>query len=238
MKPDTTSPVPCHGASEPLPPLEAGELLDQPTFHARYEAMPPGTRAELIEGVVHMPSSMLLEHAIAVDNAGYWLTTYRLATPGTSTGGSATCIMGLAFEPQPDNLLMIVPGCGGQVRIRRGYAEGAPELVLEVALSTGSIDLHAKRRDYERHGVFEYVVLALRQRRVYWFVREGESFIEMPPGEDGLHRSRAFPGLWLDGAALLADNMPGVLLAIQRGLATPEHAAFVALLASRRASTP
>ena len=30
---------------QPLPPLEAGERLDRATFHARYEAMPSGTRA-------------------------------------------------------------------------------------------------------------------------------------------------------------------------------------------------
>ncbi len=28
--------------------LVEGQRLDQPTFHALYEAMPPGTRAELI----------------------------------------------------------------------------------------------------------------------------------------------------------------------------------------------
>jgi hypothetical protein len=36
--------------------LMEGQDLDQPTFHALYEAMPPGTRAELIDGVVYMPS--------------------------------------------------------------------------------------------------------------------------------------------------------------------------------------
>jgi hypothetical protein len=45
-----------------LPPLEAGQLLDQPTFHDRYAAMPPSTRAELIGGVVHMPSPMVRDH--------------------------------------------------------------------------------------------------------------------------------------------------------------------------------
>ena len=32
--------------------LVEGQRLDQPTFHALYEAMPPCTRAELIDGVV------------------------------------------------------------------------------------------------------------------------------------------------------------------------------------------
>ena len=38
--------------------LVEGQRLDQPTFHALYEAMPPGTRAELIDGVVYMPSPL------------------------------------------------------------------------------------------------------------------------------------------------------------------------------------
>jgi hypothetical protein len=45
-----------------LPPLVAGQHLDQPTFHERYEAMPPETRAELVGGVVYMPSPMRLDH--------------------------------------------------------------------------------------------------------------------------------------------------------------------------------
>jgi hypothetical protein len=45
-----------------LPPLEQGDHLDQKTFHARYEAMPEGTRAELIGGVVYMPSPLKLPH--------------------------------------------------------------------------------------------------------------------------------------------------------------------------------
>jgi hypothetical protein len=35
-----------------VPPLENGDRLDQPTFHARYERMPEDFRAELIGGIV------------------------------------------------------------------------------------------------------------------------------------------------------------------------------------------
>jgi hypothetical protein len=45
-----------------LPPLEAGQRLDRATFHERYETMPPGTRAELVGGVVYMPSPLGIEH--------------------------------------------------------------------------------------------------------------------------------------------------------------------------------
>jgi hypothetical protein len=45
-----------------LPPLLPGQQLDQPTFHARYDAMPPATKAELVGGVVHKPSPMRRDH--------------------------------------------------------------------------------------------------------------------------------------------------------------------------------
>ena len=45
------------------PPLVAGQRLDRVTFHERYERMPPNTRAELIGGVVYMPSPLSYDHA-------------------------------------------------------------------------------------------------------------------------------------------------------------------------------
>jgi hypothetical protein len=44
---------------------------------------------------------------------------------------------------------------------------------------------------------------------------------------DGIFRSEAFPGLWLEAAAMLGGDLKQVLATLQRGLATPEHAAFV-----------
>lgn len=52
---------------------------------------------------------------------------------------------------------------------------------------------------------------------------------------DGLLKSVTFPGLWLDVAALLAGNGRTVFEALQKGLATPEHAAFEAKLAATAA---
>jgi hypothetical protein len=48
-------------------------------------------------------------------------------------------------------------------------------------------------------------------------------------------RSSIFPGLWLEPAALLAGDLERVLTVLALGLATPEHAAFVAELERRRA---
>jgi hypothetical protein len=92
--------------------------------------------------------------------------------------------------------------------------------------------LNDKRLDYERTGVREYIVAALRQQRVYWFVRRDGRFVEMQPGADGILRSEVFPGLWLDPDALLRVDRRRVLEVLRQGLATPAHAAFVARLAT------
>ena len=51
---------------------------------------------------------------------------------------------------------------------------------------------------------------------------------------DGIHRSETFPGLWLDGAAMLRGDMARVLEVARQGLASEEHAAFVKRLAEAR----
>jgi hypothetical protein len=55
---------------------------------------------------------------------------------------------------------------------------------------------------------------------------EGE-YHRVTPGDDGIVRSQVFPGLWLDVPALLRGDLAAVLSALQRGLATSEHAEFV-----------
>jgi Uma2 family endonuclease len=143
--------------------------------------------------------------------------------------------------PQPDAQLRILPECGGQTRDTDQFIVGAPELVVEVAKSSRTIDLGDKRADYERAGVREYVEVALEPGEVYWHIRRGRKLVRVRPGRDGLHRSKVFPGLWLDPAALLSGDIAGVFAALDRGLATPEHAEFVAHLAAvaaRRAANP
>jgi Uma2 family endonuclease len=216
-----------------LPPLEPGDHLDQPTFHARYERMPEDVKAELIGGVVYMPAAMRRHHGRFSGLLIRWLGAYEDATLGVEVYDNVTTIMGEESEPQPDACLIIMPERGGQMRVTEDdYLEGGPELAVEVASSTESYDLHSKKRDYERAGVREYLVVALRQRRVFWFRNLAGQFEELVPDADGILRSAVFPGLWLDPQALLDLNVRRLLDVLQSGLATPEHAAFVQHLAA------
>jgi Uma2 family endonuclease len=234
MNPVTQPTRPQSGRTdEPIPPLEPGDTLDQETFHERYEAMPPRVRAELIGGEVHMPCPTGPRHGRMVPKVVGWLFVYESETPGVEAYKGATTILGKRSEVQPDAHLMVCTDCGGQTGVNKDeYLEGAPEFVAEVATSSESIDLYRKRDDYERAGVKEYLVVALRPSRVYWFIRRDGRFQDMQPGPDGIYRSESFPGLWLDAAALLRLDSRRVFEVLQQGLASPEHAAFVALLAS------
>jgi len=209
--------------------------LDQPTFHALYEATPPGFRAELIDGVVRVMSSPVgYSHGFSHQPSIVWLGCYRENTPGVQALDNATAILGKRSEPQPDAVLRILPEHGGQTRNEAGYVVGAPELVLEVAQSTRYVDLGPKRDDYQRAGVQEYIVLAANPDEVLWFGREGGPLVARPVGEDGFHRSSVFPGLWLDPAALIRGDTKRLRAVLDLGLVSPEHAALVAKLAAAK----
>jgi Uma2 family endonuclease len=221
-----------------IPPLEAGDHLDQATFHERYEAMPPAFRAELIGGMVIVPSPLAQGHGVYHALVVAWLGNYWIATPGTQAADNVTTILGELSEPQPDGVLIIEPASGGQTGLSEaGYMTGPPELIVEVASSSASIDLHTKRRDYERAGVLEYVVVVLRQGIIGWFVWQSGTYQDMAADTDGIFRSRVFPGLWLHADALLRLDGAQVMAVLQQGLATPAHAAFVQQLQARRATS-
>jgi Uma2 family endonuclease len=217
-----------------LPPLVAGQRLDRATFHARYEAMPPGTRAELIGGVVYMPSPVGPDHGDTSSNIQLWLGLYCCRIPGVRVSDNTTTFLDEQGEPQPDAHLRILPEYGGQTRIQDRNIAGAPELVVEVAQTSLRTDLGPKRDDYERAGVLEYVVVDLESERIHWFVRRDDRLVPQPPGPDKIFRSQVFPGLWLDPVALLSHDRVGLIATLDRGLASPEHAAFVARLAAAR----
>jgi Uma2 family endonuclease len=219
-----------------IEPLEAGDKLDRETFHERYQAMPEGFRAELIGGVVHMPSPTKRQHSMAHIRVCSWLDAYSEATPGTEALDNASALLGPEQEPQPDACLLITPESGGQTCVRDDFVVGAPELIVEVASSSVSIDLHAKKNDYEKFGVLEYVVLAVRSKQIFWFRLVEEKFCEHPVDSDGVHRSVVFPGLWLDAQALFREDRVRVREVAAEGLRSQAHADFVALLAKAVAS--
>ena len=180
-----------------------------------------------------MPSPLRIAHGTKHGRLGMLFGLYSARTPGVETGDNATVMLGDESEPQPDLYLRILPGHGGQSRTSDdGYVEGAPELVAEVALSSRAIDLHAKRDDYRKNGVIEYLVYCVKPPALRWFdLRTNQ---ELSPDSDGVYRLRTFPGLWINGRALISDDATQLLTTLDAGIASAEHAAFVQRLAAAK----
>lgn len=212
-----------------VPPLEAGDHLTRCEFERRYEAVPEVKKTELIESVVYMPSAVRITgHGRPHGRIMIWLGTYVVATPGVDLADNTTIRLDLENEPQPDALLRLEPGMGGQSSISEDdYLEGAPELIAEVASSSASYDLHEKLRVYRRNGVQEYIVWRVYDKQVDWFQLIDGEYIRLTPDAEGIVSSRVFPGLRLAVSALLSDDLPTVLSELQNGIGTPEHSAFV-----------
>jgi Uma2 family endonuclease len=212
-----------------IPPLENGDRLTRDEFERRYAAMPQLKKAELIEGVVYVPSPVRFQrHGVPHSQVVTWMNVYQAATPGVRCADNATVRLDLDNEPLPDVLLLIDPGRGGQARIDQDdYVEGAPELAAEVAATSASYDLHQKLNAYRRNGVREYLVLRVLDREVDWFVLRGGAYQRLEPDASGLLRCEVFPGLWLDPAALVRGDLARVLALLNQGLESAEHAAFV-----------
>jgi Uma2 family endonuclease len=166
-----------------------------------------------------------------------WLINYEAGTPGVEGSDNSTILLDIDNTPQPDALLFVKPEHGGRVKINEDdYIEGAPDLVVEVAVSSASYDLHDKLNAYRRNEVREYVVYRVLERQVDWFVLREGRFEALASSADGWLRSTIFPGLWLDPDALVRGDLPAVLAVVQQGLNSPEHAEFAARLRAFPAS--
>jgi Uma2 family endonuclease len=222
-----TSQAQSKAADKELPPPENGDRPTRPEFERRYEAMPHVKKAELIEGIVYLPSPVRQrQHSRPHFLIMGWLGHYVAATPGVDGGDNGTVRLDLDNEPQPDAFLRIETSGSSRIS-EEDYVEGPPELVVEVASSSDAVDLHDKKQAYRRNGVQEYLVWLIRNRELRWFVLREGRYERMQPDEARVLRSEVFPGLWLDEAAMLAEDLRKVLERLNQGLASPEHAVFV-----------
>jgi Uma2 family endonuclease len=221
------------GAAATLPDLENGDQLTQAEFHELYSQYPETVKFELIGGIVFMASPLRRAHGKYHLELAIALGLYENETPGIEVLDNATTMLGEESEPQPDLSMRILAEFGGQSREDADdYVVGAPELVAEIAHSTRAIDMNLKRVDYQRAGVKEYIVLCVRERELHWF--DFRARRPLKPDVQGVLRSRVFPGLWIDGPALLARKRDRVLEVIRQGLASREHAAFAKRMQDKR----
>lgn len=201
-----------------LPVLENGDRLTVNDFMRRYAGMPGIRKAQLIEGIVHMPSPVRADaHAEPDGLIQLWLGLYSIQHPELKVYPNATLIMDADNAVQPDAMLCSRPRSGGRVWLdEKGYLHGSPELVCEIAASSASIDLHAKFQAYRRNGVQEYLVWLTEENTLRWFHLDDGNYAEQK-AKAALLTSRIFPGLVLDTKALLRGDKAKLAAALKSG---------------------
>ena len=178
--------------------------MKAPEFERRYEAMPHVKKAELLEGVVYMPSPVrYYSHSNPHGHVMTWLGNYCMFTPGVEFGDNGTMRLDEENEPQSDACLRIPAEAGGQSDVSNDdYLTGAPELAFEVTASSRSYDLGVKKSVYAKFGVKEYLLWQIEENGIEWFVLQNGQYVSRDPDPDDIFRSTIFPGLWLDWKAL------------------------------------
>lgn len=196
--------------------LHNGDRMSREEFFRRWEQMPELKKAELIDGVVYVPSPTSRLHANYDNLLGSWLRHYAEAVGNSEVLSSGTWLLS-GSSPQPDcALIRERPAMGESGK----YPDVVPDLVIEVAYSSRSYDLGPKLDLYRRSGVPEYLCVLLEEQRVEWRALRGTRYELLQPDSGGTLRSKRLAGLWLDTTALFPPDFQRLLAALERGIAS------------------
>jgi Uma2 family endonuclease len=196
------------------PVLESGDHLTRAEFHRRYCDRPDIKKAELVEGVVYVASPVSHRHSRPHAIVINWLGAYWERHPELHLNDNTTVLLDSDNEVQPDACLWREEPGGPRLN-EEYYIEGAPQLVVEVAASSASYDLHEKLRVYRRNGVPEYIVWRVLDEQLDWFRLQDGEYVKIAPDADGIIESAVFPGLRLAVSKLLAGDLAGVRAALE-----------------------
>lgn len=200
--------------------LAPGDCMGREEFLRRWEQMPHLKFAELIEGVVYMPSPVSIPNARFDGLLSGLVFYYAAHVPGVESLANASWLMKRGNAPQPDISLRNLQKHAARSWVEDKFAAGVPELAIEICASSRSYDLGPKLALYQTAGVPEYLAVPIEEQRVEWRYLEQGKYKMLKPHRDGTLRSRIFPGLWLNVAALWKEDAPRLIAALEKGLAT------------------
>lgn len=187
-------------------------MLTRAEFERRWDSHPEIKKAELIDGMVYLEMTVSRTHGEAHGRLMTILGPYAATTNNVEVLVEVTVRLG-NDDLQPDIAMRRIDGGGSRVSTD-DCIEGPPELCIEVAVSSASYDLHQKKEAYRRGRVPEYLVWQVFERRIDWWVLDGDDYAPVVPGANGILESRVFPGLRVDTRAMLAGEMSRALEAL------------------------
>lgn len=178
----------------PLRKLTWEDIKDLPESHGR---------TELVDGELIVSPTPSLRHQLICDRLAVRLSASVAGQGGALFARPIHVILSEHVHYEPD-LCYFAPG--RRLDLEAAYAEGAPDLVIEViSESNRSHDTVVKFRDYERYGVREYWLVDPREQHIRVFASEGGALVLAGVfGRGETVRSRVLEGLELDPAEIFA----------------------------------
>jgi Uma2 family endonuclease len=178
------------------------------------ELVDEDTRAELIDGVMVVPSPASPRH---VDIAGFLRTLMRCYTGrkklGKALGPDSLIHLKTCRLFAPD--LYFLEQRRVPKRLPKKQFEGAPDLIVEVlSPSNRGVDLEEKRPAYREAGVKEIWLVDPEKERVLVDRRRRGCYVT-DTITDGRVASAVVPGFWIEAAWLWAEPLPGELECLQ-----------------------
>ena len=79
--------------------------------------------------------------------------------------------------------------------------------MADIGTAAYTIDRGPKLIAYRRNGMREYIIWRVEDRAIDWFILRGDRYELLPVDTNGIIKSETFPGLWLDTAAIIADDV-------------------------------
>ncbi len=139
-----------------------------------------------------------------------WLGTYATHVADVKVGDNASVRFDDQNLPQPDAVMF--RSTSGRCEVGdAGFLEGTPELVVEIAASSVSYDVHEKRELYQQQGIPEYIVWRTEDQAIDWFCLADRQYQLLEQDNQGILNSVVFPGLRLNPATMLSGDMKSVL---------------------------
>jgi Uma2 family endonuclease len=174
------------------------EIAERMTAEEFFRNAPEDRKAELIDGVMIMPSPPLTIHERLQRFLLLLLQSYAEERDIGEAFGSRTAVR-LARDQVPEPDILFIRKERQEIIHDNGII-GAPDFVIEIlSASTMRNDRGPKFHAYERAGVGElWLIDPYGPDGTQFFQRQGEQFVEVLPDAQNVLRSVAIPGFWID----------------------------------------
>ncbi len=188
------------------------------TFDEYLDWLTEETKADLIDGVIHMQSPPADVHErIFIFLSGVLNAFVVRRKLGLVRGSRTTLKFSEENGVQPD---IVFISNASRNRVHPYYIDGAPEMVVEIlSPTTRKLDRGKKMALYAKYGALEYWQIDPENQIADFFRNHNNAWLPMPVSDDDIFHSEVIPGFWLNTQWLFAEEESDIVETVMMILA-------------------